>query len=396
MTGRSNGTFKFKNLLILTPTYPNEDDTDIRGIFIKKQLDCLKLYFENVYVIAPIFNCFKKSLSDKRCTDYEYDNVKVYYPKCFYVPIFYFSKFLIDNRLYVVKNLIEKESLEFDLIHSHFTWPSGHIGVKLKEIYSVPVVITIHENGEWFDKEVNMNHSLINHSWKMADALIRVNNKDVPTLKRYNQNVFSIPNGFGEEFKVLDSNFCKKQLNLPKDKKIIFSLGALIDRKGFNYLIDSMKIIIENRNDCVCYIGGSGKLKDKLQSQINDLELEKYVKLIGFIPDEMIPLWMNACDFFVLPSLNEGNPTVMFECLGCGKPFVGTKVGGVPEIINSEDYGLLCNPAKPKDLAMNILSALYRDWDSNLIKKYSAQFSWDKISNQTLQIYSQVLANNVN
>lgn len=392
MTSQSKSNFKFRNLLILTPIYPNEENTYISGMFVKKQLDYLKFYFENIYVIAPVLGCFKKLPSDKFCTDYKYDNVKVYFPRCFYIPIFYFSKFLIDNRLHVVKDLIEKEELEFDIIHSHFTWPSGHIGVKLKEIYNVPVMITIHENGEWFDKEVNMNYSLINYSWKNADALIRVNNKDVPTLKHYNQNVFSIPNGFSECLKNLDSNSCREQLNLPQDKKIIFSLGALIGRKGFNYLIDSMKIISEKRDDCICYIGGSGSLKNKLESQISNLNLEKYVKLIGFIPDEKLPLWINACDLFVLPSLSEGNPTVMFECLGCGKPFIGTNVGGVPEIINSEDYGLLCDPEKPKELAKNILSALGRNWDSNLIKEYSAQFSWENVSDQILKMYYQVLA----
>lgn len=76
---------------------------------------------------------------------------------------------------------------------------------------------------------------------------------------------------------------------------------------------------------------------------------------------------MNACDVFILPSLSEGNPTVMFECLGCGKPFVGTKVGGIPEIINSEDYSLLCEPANPKELAEKILIALDKGWDNEKI-----------------------------
>lgn len=44
----------------------------------------------------------------------------------------------------------------------------------------------------------------------------------------------------------------------------------------------------------------------------------------------------------------------MFECLGCGNPFVGTKVGDVPEIIVSDDCGLLCDPGIPNELAKNI------------------------------------------
>lgn len=84
---------------------------------------------------------------------------------------------------------------------------------------------------------------------------------------------------------------------------------------------------------------------------------------------------MNACDLFVLPSLSEGNPTVMFECLGCGKPFIGTKVGGIPEIIVSDDYGLLCEPANSEDLAEKILIALDKEWDEEKIRNYAKQFT---------------------
>ena len=50
------------------------------------------------------------------------------------------------------------------------------------------------------------------------------------------------------------------------------------------------------------------------------------ITLIGGRPHHEIPLWIGACDAFVLPSLMEGNPTVMFECLGAGRPFIGTRV----------------------------------------------------------------------
>ena len=384
-----------KNLLVLTPAYPNESGSYIGNSFVRNQVDELKKYFKEIIVISPVPFSFKQYPKDKLCNNYSYDNVRVYYPCSFYMPIFYFRKVLIDNRLQIVENLIKKESISFDIIHAHFTWPSGYIGVKLKSKYNVPVVITLHANSTRFYKEVDMNYPPLNYAWKNADALIRVNKKDVPVLKKYNENSFSIPNGFPSKFKPLDQKECRESLGLPKNVKILFTLGWLIERKGFNYLIEAMDIILKERKNVFCFIGGSGKLKEKLQSQINDLKLEKYVKLIGFIPDEALPLWMNACDIFVLPSLSEGNPTVMFEALGFGKPFVGTNVGGVPEVIIYDDYGLLCDPARPKELADNILLALNKGWDSNLITKYSAQFSWDANSKKMLKIYSQVTNTNL-
>ena len=90
-------------------------------------------------------------------------------------------------------------------------------------------------------------------------------------------------------------------------------------------------------------------------------------------------------------SLNEGNPTVMFEALGCGKPFIGTRVGGVPEVIVSDVYGLLVNPADPADLAGKILTALDRTWDQEAIVQYADRFTWNEISKEILKVYRSVL-----
>lgn len=380
-----------KNLLVLTPAYPNGTGSYIGNSFVKNQVDELKKYFKEVVVISPVPFSFEQYPKDKLCSNYSYDNVRVYYPRSFYIPIRYFRNVLVDNRLQVIEGLIKKEKVSFDIIHAHFTWPSGYIGVKLKSKYNVPVVITLHANSARFYQEVNMNYSPLNYAWKNADALIRVNQKDVPVLKKFNENSFSIPNGFPSKLRPLDQKECRESLGLPQNAKIIFTLGWLIERKGFNYLIDAMDIIFKKRRDVLCFIGGSGKLKDKLQGQINDLKLEDNVKLIGFIPDEVLPLWMNACDIFVLPSLSEGNPTVMFECLGCGKPFVGTKVGGVPEIIGSDDYGLLVELRNTQDLANKIEVALNKSWNKGKILNYAEQYRWENIAYQVQQVYCHSL-----
>jgi len=382
---------KDKTLLILTPSYPNEDESFIAETFVKYQVAELKQYFKKVIIIAPVLRSFGYLKKDKLCKDYTYDNVEVYYPRSIYVPIVWLSKILIDNRLQAVEGCIEEHHLHFDLIHAHFTWPSGYIGVRLKEKYGKPVITTIHENGDWFDQEVGMNHPLINTAWSGADALIRVNRKDVPVLKRYNEQVYSIPNGFSPAFHPIDAAIARERLGLPGDVKIVFTLGGLIQRKGFNYLIDAMERVYSERDDVLCFIGGAGPERGSLQGQIGRLHLGEKVKLLGSLPGDQLTLWMNACNFFVLPSLNEGNPTVMFEALGCGKPFVGTKVGGVPEVIMSDEYGLLVEPADPEDLAEKILVALDREWDRDAILAYAERFTWENIAKEIVGVYEQVL-----
>jgi glycosyltransferase involved in cell wall biosynthesis len=391
---------KEKNLLVITSIYPFKSDH--RGIFIKNQIEILREDFETVFVISPLayfpkfllkFKLFQSiSGYTQYPNDYSYENIYVFFPR--YIPVLFFGSGLLRLKSYLITKavftILKDKKIKFDIIHAHFTWPSGNIGVKLKKKYQKPVVTTIHENGEWFDAEVGMNHPLINAAWSEADALIRVNMKDVPVLKHYNDHVYAIPNGYSPAFHPIDTIVVREKLGLSANQKIIFSVGALIKRKGFEYLIEAMEKICSQRKDIICYIGGVGPERERLLGQINRLHLKEKVTLLGSVPGDQLTLWMNSCDFFVLPSLNEGNPTVMFETLGCGKPFVGTKVGGVPEIITSDEYGLLVKPADSEDLERKILQALDREWNREAILRYSEQFTWENISKKISAIYQEI------
>jgi len=374
-------------LLIITNSYPDKNLNTFGGIFVKDQVDELSKYFEEIYIVSPQPFGINRALFD-----YDYKNIRVFFPRFFHLPTSYFRKRLGNSFFKATMKMIKREKLKFDLVHAHFTWPSGYAGVKLAKEFEVPVVITIHENRDWFLKEYNSRNEEIYWTWKNADALIRVNKKDVPLLKELNSNVYSIPNGFNpNRLKIIERKVARVKLGFEDDVKIVFSLGALIERKGFHYLIDAMYLVTKKRKDIMCFIGGSGPLKKKLQQQINRLRLQKHVKLLGYVPDNQLVLWMNAADLFVLPSLNEGNPTVMFEALGVGLPFIGTTVGGVPEVITSEDYGLLCPPADSECLAEKILIALEKEWDREKISEYARKFTWENVAKRILEVYKSVV-----
>jgi glycosyltransferase involved in cell wall biosynthesis len=80
----------------------------------------------------------------------------------------------------------------------------------------------------------------------------------------------------------------------------------------------------------------------------------------------------------------------MFEALGLGLPFIGTNVGGIPEIIVSDDYGFLIESKNSKLLAEKILVALDKRWDREKIQKYSSKFTWESIALKTLSIYDEM------
>lgn len=385
-----------KNLLIISNNFPDKYDKYSSNVFVKEQIIVLKQHFENIYVISPLVYGMEY-LRKRHYEDYSFDNVHVYFPKYYNIPLFY--KYGRDLWVYLEKRailkLIKNEAIKYDLIHAHFTWPSGAVAVELKKRFNVPVVITEHTS-QTFNNAVEKKIPQFIRSWKRSDAIIRVKKGDI---SRFNDvgipldKVHHIPNGYNHmTFLALNTQDCKNKLGLPRDKKIILNVGNLYDLvKGHKYLIEAMSEIVKYRKDVLCIIVGSGKLKKKLENQIKSAGLHDYVKLVGGKPHDEIPIWMNACDVFVLPSLRESFGVVQIEAMACGKPVVATYNGGSEEIIMSEDYGLLCEPAKPDELATNILLALDRVWNHNKIKKYAKQFTWANVIKGVLEIYSKIL-----
>jgi teichuronic acid biosynthesis glycosyltransferase TuaC len=205
------------------------------------------------------------------------------------------------------------------------------------------------------------------------------------------QKVAMVPNGFrGEVFFPRDRDECRRQLDVPVDKKILFNISNIIPTKGHSYLIEAMDRVRKEHPNIICYIAGRGPLLAEYEQEVHARGLDEQVHFLGWIPDEMIPLWIGASDLCVLPSLAEGNPIVMFEALGCARPFLGTRVGGIPEIIHSEQYGLLCDPGDVACLVEKIISGCTRNWDHAQIGAYANQFRWDTIARETYAMYQDV------
>lgn len=271
------------------------------------------------------------------------------------------------------------------------------IYILLLSVFKIPTILHMHLTERGYSCFRNsIKKKILKRILEKSDVIVVLSkywkdmfNNDLQIPER---KLMIIHNGVDiNKFKHYNYRSSRKKLRLSHNKKVIFSLGNLIERKGFRYLIEAINEVRRYRDDFICFIGGEGPEREKLQKIINDLDLQDFAKLIGYIPDELLPIWMNACDIFVLPSLGEGSPLVMFEALACGKPFIGTKVGAIPEIIISKDYGLLCPATDHECLAEKILIALEKEWDREKIRKYAEQFTWDRIAEKTLRLYQSIL-----
>ena len=375
--------------------------------FQKDQIECLSSYLDYVYAlvrcnpIAEISNYIPISALDPFKLDSKIDitdkpsNIEVYPTPILYAPFDSQYKKLGERHFKAVEKAIKKNNINFDLVHSHFIWSSGYVGAKLKEKYGMPFIITAHgydvydlpfRDEEWREK--------IEYVLNAADCVITVSNSNLECIEKLNVEtpVKVLPNGFRDDlFYPRDSNECKKTLNLPFDKKIILTVGNLVEIKGHKYFIEAMQKVVKHRTDVLCIIVGGGELKGKLGRQIRKAGLKDNIKLIGGRPHDEIPIWMNACNLFVLPSLRESFGVVQIEAMACGKPVVATYNGGSEELITSEDYGLLCESANSDELAEKILIALNKEWDSDKIGEYAERFMWESVVKEILKVYENAI-----
>jgi len=392
-----------ENLLVISPHYLT---------FVKDYCEALAKYVDEIHVIVyynPLTNFAKyfqigylKHISRFTTIDKLIDKTDL--PSNVFVHVIKHPYLVPDSKnMKLGEKLFDRyllytkrSNIKFDLIHAHFLWPCGYAAVKLGKTLDVPVIVTGH-GYDVYDLPFRDSAWKAKIKWVLDNAdlvtTVSQSNKDILVNKLGvpPEKVEVIPNGFNSKlFKPVDKSYARRVLNLPEDRKIILNVANLVPIKGHEYLIRAMNEVVKQRRDVLCIVVGDGPLKKKLIRLTKELNLEKFVRFVGAKPHSEIPLWMNAADIFVLPSLNEGNPTVMFEALGVGLPFVGTRVGGVPEIINSEDYGLLVEPADSYDLAEKILTALDRKWDGVKIRKYAEHYSWENIAKDVVKLYSEI------
>jgi glycosyltransferase involved in cell wall biosynthesis len=191
---------------------------------------------------------------------------------------------------------------------------------------------------------------------------------------------------------------------MDKDKKIfqILSVGYLIERKGFEYLIKAVNEVLKERDDVKLKIVGSGPLEKQIKNLIIELDLENNVEIISNLSDEKLLEIYNSSNLFVLPSIvdshgnTEGLGVVLLEAMACKLPVIGSNIGGIPDIIQDKETGLLVPEKDVLELFRAIICIIE---DTNLSKKLAnngynkviVKFSWEKIAKEYIDIYNSLL-----
>jgi glycosyltransferase involved in cell wall biosynthesis len=202
-----------------------------------------------------------------------------------------------------------------------------------------------------------------------------------------------IPTGVDlNKFYPVSKERARSKLGLPKNEKIILSVGYLTENKGFDLLIKALKMLSGefHKEALQLVIAGEGLARNDLEKLISSLGLGDVVRLVGGIPHQGLYLWYSAADLFCLVSKEEGWPNVLLEAMACGTPVVATPVGGIPEIISSNRIGLLTR-RNEKDIAKAISIGLKKRWDHDEIIQFARNHTWHEVVQSVHAVFESVI-----
>ena len=146
----------------------------------------------------------------------------------------------------------------------------------------------------------------------------------------------------------------------------LLCVARLVEKKGVDLLLRAVAQLRECGETVTCTVIGEGPEREALERLRGELGLEQVVDLPGCLPHEQVTAAMRASDLFVLPCRvtadgdRDALPTVLLEAMACGLPCVSTPVGGVAEIVEHRQTGLLVPPESPWALATAIRDLLGR------------------------------------
>jgi len=324
--------------------------------------------------------------------------VAVYYLRYGTIPEL--GKYLNSGRAYRVLIKFLQQHQSFDLIHAHFAYILGYAAVRAGRQLHIPVVVTAHGS------DVNYYTRRTPNNWAAAwptiwglrhAAAVTVVCEDlrkkVLSLKVPAERTTIIPAGVRENifFPRGEKTALRQQLKLSEKDATLLFVGNLIPVKGLKFLFQALAQVCQKRSHLKLIIIGGGELETALKKLAQTLGIEQNIVWAGRKPHAEIPLWMSAANLLVLPSLSEGYPMVVLESLACGTPVIASRVGGIPEILVSPDFGAMVPSRDSEALAHAILDAVGKNWDQTKLVAYARANSWTERAQKFLQVYQNVL-----
>lgn len=302
--------------------------------------------------------------------------------------------------------LVNRLNGEVDIFHAH-DWLVANAGVGLKHVFRKPLLVTVHSTEVGRRNGIHSDYQRMIHeteSWLTYEAwkVICCSDYMVSHVKWAfglpEDKIRMIPNGVNAEeigkAKKNDLSRFRRKFASPEEKIVLF-VGRLVYEKGPHVLINAIPRVLEKVN-AKFVIVGNGYMKEPLSSIARSKGLAHKVMFTGFVDDETLRSLQACADVSVVPSLYEPFGIVAIEAMAARSPVVVSDIGGLSEIVEHDKTGVKVYVNNPDSLAWGIVEVLLNEGYANRIKdnaykRVQEKYNWDKIAQQTRDVYASVL-----
>jgi len=299
-----------------------------------------------------------------------------------------------------VRNLIDIiKKKHINLIHSNQP-RSNLFGAIAAKIKNVPIV--------WHERCLERGRFDSDNIFSFLPDRIICNSSAVRnrfTKGKIDTKIKTILNGVDlREFDPeLDGRVIRKEFNIGEDELIIGTVGRIDPEKGYEYFIESARIILQDFKNIRFLVVGGAFNNPSLEKSLYEMSVEKGIDkktiFTGFRRD--IPQILASMDVVVLPSGTDACSRVLFESMAMRRPLVATNAGGTPEVVQEGVTGLLIKPGDSSEMAKCIMKLLN---NKNLAEQYGnagrtrveTMFTIEKNIKETENVYLELLDTNKN
>lgn len=294
-----------------------------------------------------------------------------------------------------------------DVIHAHWLIPQGFWAVVAKKLIKAPVVITAHGADVFSLRTPVVNKA---KTWIMnnADRIVTVSSSLAGVLRADTQSHRKLDViSMGVDAMLFSPE--KKDQKIREQYGIygpfLLFVGRLTEKKGVRYLIDAMVPVTNEFPDVKLLIVGSGELELELRDQVRRHSLEERVLFAGAVTNAQLPAYYATADIFVGPSVQakggdaEGLPVTFVEAAMSGCLVIGTKVGGIEEVVLHGQTGYVVPPEDAQALGETIGSLIHQMEHHSAMRTKSRQrslqhFEWGIVAHRYEELLRDVIATN--
>ena len=285
----------------------------------------------------------------------------------------------------------------FDAIHAFRALPEGLVGWAVARLTFRPLVTYAHgeelttwgNGGKFKVMRFVLHHSdeVIANSEHTRDTLLHMGIAADRIAVIY-------PGVDVEVFRPgLDTKGLRESIGIAANEKLVFSVGRLQRRKGFDHLIDALAELRGRGLPVALAIAGVGDDRDYLRTRIEAHAAQRHMHLLGAVGAADLPRWMNACDVFAMPNReidgdNEGFGMVFIEAAACGKPVVAGLAGGTGAAVIDGVTGRRVDGRQVERIAQALEQVLFdetlaRTMGEAALKRARAEFAWTAVATKT-------------